>query len=255
MDPNKRTRLISSLGIVAFEAILAIVLIRFVGGIDIGGNLSPRTWFSDESDWSSEQDADDQRTGGSMVSLDLPSGLAGFTGVSSEGGWKITLRPGDFDVSVRVSERSADDVVVDVSGNALRLRVAPGIRTVTGTLEAIVSLPRIDRLEIDGGAEVRLEGFDAERFVVDVDGAASITAIGGRYGNLRVGVDGAANVDFTDTQVVNAEVDMDGASNLSITMAGGTLTGHLRGVGNVSYGGEVTNEAIRVEGLGRVRER
>ncbi|MFW6289067.1 MAG: hypothetical protein ACOC2Q_04735, partial [Spirochaetota bacterium] len=70
-----------------------------------------------------------------------------------------------------------------------------------------------------------------------------------------VDVDGAANVDFSSAEVVNASVEMDGASNLSITMAGGSLTGALRGVGNVTYGGEISREAIRVEGLGRVRRR
>lgn len=257
MDPNKRTRLVSTLGIVAIVVILAVVVIRFIGGIDAGflGRLSPGRWFSSDTEWSSGGDEDADRTGGRMVALDLPSDLAGFTGITSVGGWKITITQGDYEVGVRVSERSADDVRVDVRDNSLHLGMGPGMRTVTGTLEATVTLPRIDRLETDGGAEVHLDEVEAESFAVDVDGAASITASGGRYGRLVVEVDGAANVDFSGTEVVDANIDMDGASNLSITMAGGTLTGHLRGVGNVSYGGEVASETVRVEGLGRVRAR
>lgn len=249
MDPNKRTRLFSSLGIVLVVGLLAFVVIRFIGGIDLGfaERIVGGSWSSDGHDT--------DRTGGDMVGLDLPADLGGFTGISSTGGWKITVCPGEYDVSVRVSERSADDVRVSVRGDALRLDVEPGMRTVTGTLEATVSLPRFERLETDGGAEVRLQDLDTDRLAVDVDGAASITATGGRYGRLEIEVDGAANVDFSDASVVDANVDMDGASNLSITMAGGTLTGYLRGVGNVSYGGEVADESIRVEGLGRVRER
>ena len=223
MDPNRRTRLISTLGIVAVIVVLAVVVVRFIGG--------------------------------EMVALDLPADPSGFTGISSVGGWKITVRRGEYDVAVRVGERSADDVRVEVRDGTLLLGVAPGMRAVTDTLEATVSLPRLDRLQIDGGAEVRLDEVVSDSLAVDVDGAASITATGGRYGRLEVEVDGAANVDFADTAVFDADIDLDGASNLSITMAGGTLTGYLRGVGNVSYGGEVADESVRVEGLGTVRAR
>lgn len=240
MNPNTRTRLVSTLGIVVAVAFLVGVAIRLIGGI------YPAV---------SGESRDAGRTGAALVALDTPEDGKGVTAVASVGGWKVTIRPGEYEVSVRTSERSADDVRVYVSDDTLSLDVPPGVRTVNGTLEATVWLPHLDRLEIDGGAEVRLEDIESDRLAVDVDGAASITATGGRYGRLTVDVDGAANIDFSGSAVVDASVDMDGASNLRITMAGGTLTGYLRGVGNVSYGGEVADESIRVEGLGRVRAR
>jgi len=102
---------------------------------------------------------------------------------------------------------------------------------------------------------VELAGLSLDRLRVTVDGAASIRGVDMEIEELEVDVEGAGNVDFRRARVVNARVQADGASNVTMTMDGGRLTGVLRGVGNVSYGGEVSEESIRVEGWGKVRKR
>lgn len=248
MDANKRTRIVSTIGIVIILAGLAFAGYRIFGRVEsrvgewLGPNRDAGTSF-----------AGDER--GATVDIASVGDLSGFSGISAEGGWKITITPGEYSVSVSASELDADDIEVSRRGDALLLSFASGFRTRTASPEARISVPDLSRIDIDGGAEVRLTGVDSPRLEIRVNGAASVTGIDARIEELHVDVDGAANVDFSSAEVVHASVEMDGASNLSLTMAGGSLTGVLRGVGNVTYGGEVSREAIRVEGLGRVRRR
>jgi hypothetical protein len=254
MDPNKRTRLFSTIGIILIAGVIVFAGFRMVGAISLRINdwsFSPARWFG-----RGEETIDAAGPGGGpLVDLPIPAGLEEFTGVSTVGGWKVTLRPGPYDVSVRVSEGSLDDVTVGTDGDLLRLAVRSGLRPATGSLRATVTLPDLEHLEVDGAAEVMLDGFEVDRLFVDIEGAASVRAVGGRYDDLRVETDGAAGIDFSNSAVVDAAIDMDGASSMDITMAGGRLTGVLRGVGNVRYGGDIAAESVRVEGLGRVRER
>ena len=120
-------------------------------------------------------------------------------------------------------------------------------------LTATVTMPDLSALAIAGGADVQIRGIEADRFELSVDGAASVRASESRFGELHVTVQGATNIDFRDSLTVNAHVELDGASNLSIRMDGGSLTGTLRGVGNVSWTG-TAEESVRVEGIGRVRQ-
>ena len=253
MDANQRTRLFSTIGIVLIVAGLGYAGLRMFGAV--GSRISDWTGSGPERGAPERTPGDERAAERATIGVDLQADLRDFDRVHAEGGWKVTIRPGEFGVAVSVSEHAADDVRVYRRGDVLHLSVASGIRTVTGTMEAEITMPTLDHLEIDGGADVRLEGVDSRELTIDVDGAASIHAIDARVEELHVDVDGAANVDFSRSSVVNAEVDMDGASNMNITMAGGRLTGVLRGVGNVSYSGPVSEEAVRVEGLGRVRQR
>ena len=248
MDANKRTRIVSTIGIVIILAGLAFAGYRIFARVEtrVGG------WLNVQSGARTSVPHDE---GSADVDLAHSGELSGFTTISAEGGWKITITPGEYSVSVSASDRDAGDVEVSRRGDTLLLSLASVLRTGPGSPEARISVPDLSRIIIDGGAEVRLTGVDSPRLEIRVNGAASVTGVDARIEELHVDVDGAANVDFSSAEVVQASVEMDGASNLSITMAGGSLTGVLRGVGNVTYGGEISREAIRVEGLGRVRRR
>ncbi|MCD6342815.1 MAG: DUF2807 domain-containing protein [Spirochaetaceae bacterium] len=52
---------------------------------------------------------------------------------------------------------------------------------------------------------------------------------------------------------VDARVDLNGAGDIRLEMNGGVLDGSLEGMGNIVYSGVVSEERIRIDGLGRVR--
>ncbi len=246
MDPNRRTRVLATVGIVVIAGTLI-----FAGYTMVTGAVSRIGIFTRPSRVSVRSERTD---GGSMLPLVIGE-LGEFTSIAATGSWKVTIVRGDHSVQVYAAERAADQVRVSQSDGTLSLDLAPGTISLSDGLEAEISTPDLSRIDVRGGANVRIVGFDLESLALRIDGAASVAATDGTIGSLDLVVNGAANVDLSDSPVVDALVALDGASNLTIAMAGGELSGALRGVGNVTYTGDVSSESIRVEGLGRVRRR
>ena len=243
MNSSKKTVLISVVGIV-----VAIGLMVGVGsGIARRVGDSVRRLEIPALDRSVERTTQNAR-----ISVDLVD----FTSVYSAGGWSLTITRGDtFNVDVSGTKSALEDVEVFTRGDTLHLEFVSGARTVTGNMHAVVSIPDLERVQTAGNASVVITGFDLDSLDIEVDGAANITARDGRIGELSIDSDGAATFNFSDVQVQNAEVEMDGASNLDISMAGGELNGVLRGLGNVTFTGQVSDESIRIDGLGRVHRK
>ena len=255
MDPNRKTVLISIVGVVA--AIGLMVGAGFGIARAVRGSMHQLGTPTDRQFERVESDAGE--SGDAAAVMEMRFGdeqLSGFDTIKTLGGWSIVVTGGDsYDVSVTGSEAALRDVEVFTRGNVLHLEINSGLRSVTGNLKAEVVLPDLELLESDGSANVTLNSLDLDRLSLDVDGAASLRASDVRIEDLRIDVDGASSLDFSNAEVVNANVDMDGASSLDITMAGGVLSGDVSGLGEVKYGGSVTTQSVDVDGLGRVRQR
>ena len=240
MDSSRRTVLISVVGIVVAIGLMVGVgfgIARRVGdGVRrLGVPVLERTVESTEQ--------------GSRLTV----GLVDFNSIHTAGGWSVTIIHGDaFNVEVSASEKTLEHASVFMRGDTLHLELDSGIQNITGNIQAVVSLPDLERLQTAGSAGVVISGFDLDSLDIEVDGAANITARDGSIGKLSIDSDGAATFNFSEVLVRDADVEMDGASNLDITMAGGELDGVLRGLGNVTFTGEVSDESIRIDGLGRV---
>jgi hypothetical protein len=255
MDPNKRTVLISVVGVIA--AIGLMVGAGFGIARAVHGGVTRLSSAADRQIERVRSDEPESEDGAAVMEMRLGNGqLSGFDTIKTLGGWSIVVTGGDsYEVSVTGSEAALEDVGVFTRGSALHLEINSGLRSVTGNLRADVVLPDLERLESDGSAKVTLNSLDLDRLSLDVDGAASLRTNDVRIEDLKIDVDGASSLDFSNAEVVNADVDMDGASSLDITMAGGVLTGGVSGLGEVKYGGSVTTQSIDVDGLGRVRQR
>ena len=254
MDQKRKTALISVIGITAAIGLMVAAgfgIARSVGSgvrrvMDPAPSRSERAFEAEESG---------SAEGSALLPFDFEA-LGSFDSIKTTGGWRVTITGGErHDVDVTASERALPDVEVFTSGDVLHLELESGVRSVTGNLTATIVVPDLERLETDGGADVTLRGLDLDKFSIDVDGAASVRASDTRIQRLDINVDGAASLNFAEARVVNAQIDMDGASSLDITMDGGELSGEISGLGEVRYGGSVTNQNISVDGLGRVRER
>ncbi|MFP4113062.1 MAG: GIN domain-containing protein [Spirochaetota bacterium] len=252
MNPNTRTRLLSTIAI-----LLIVGAVVFFGYRMIGGAATRIGEWFDRGDrqHSIGEKARTEAGNGARTAVPIAEELGEFATIAAQGGWSIEIEQGDYSVDVTANERAVDRVEVFTTGETLRLEVRPGWDSIATNLTARITLPALERLELDGGADVRLSNVGSERLAIEVNGAASVNATGGAFENLVLDVDGAASIDFSESSVVNANVDMSGAGNFNVRMAGGELTGSLSGVGNVTYSGEVGVESIRIDGLGRVRER
>ncbi len=184
--------------------------------------------------------------------------LEDFHGVAIEGVWQVSLTQGDeWHVEVSHSESLEDDVKVYVRGDRLVLEhnSSGGWRWWANTstrLTAEVVMPELSELDLAGASELDFSGFGGDRLKIEVAGAVQLEGSDGRYDTLDLSVAGASEVDLRSIIVTDAQVDLAGASMVTLNMNGGALTGSIAGAGAIDYYGNVTEERVRIAGIGRV---
>lgn len=182
--------------------------------------------------------------------------LEGFATIVTDGAWQVDIVQADvYEVRVTADESVLSRLDLDVDGEELRLDM-PGNLPIGGLdVRAEIRMPDLDRVETKGGADVRIRDFTLGRLEIRSEGAANVLAENSSIDTLELDTDGASNIDFSDSRTVHADLAVEGAANVELTMAGGRLTGYLGGIGQVSYGGEVSEESVDVRGLGGVDRR
>lgn len=166
-----------------------------------------------------------------------------------EGLWRVTISDsGTATIDASTEDSREADRLVDYDDGTLRLRS----RVLTGRGTAAIPAPELNRLEIDGAADVRIEGLVLPALIIEIDGTGDVTGVDTSVERLEISTDGAARIDFSAAQVVNATLDVDGAASIDLAMSGGELIGEIDGAGQVNYTGTVSREAIDIDGLGRV---
>jgi hypothetical protein len=171
------------------------------------------------------------------------------------GGWDLELSQGNTpSLQVEATERVADRITVTEELGTLRLEVRRNTTYVNVKLRAVLTVPRIESIEIDGAANLVASGFNQDSLDLELAGAANVDVDDSNFTNVFVDVDGAANVDFGGSTIVNAEVDLDGANNVEFPLLEGSLTGSLDGLGKVVYRG-AASETVDIDGLGLVQRK
>jgi hypothetical protein len=186
--------------------------------------------------------------------------LADFRGVEVSGQWQVTIERGDaWRVAVEAPAEGFEDVQVRLSGDGEDVDLeAPwwfGDRDGENALEATITMPALESLDISGTSLVRFSGFEGRALSLDLSGAGSISGAASRFDELTLDSSGAVNIDLGDVTVTDAEVDISGAGNVTLRMAGGRLTGDLSGAANLDYYGTVSDESVDRSGLVTVRRR
>jgi hypothetical protein len=95
---------------------------------------------------------------------------------------------------------------------------------------------------------LELSGFTSENLTVYTSGSTSITGKGNHIHNLNLRGKGLSNLNLRRSSVINADLRYKGVYKIELSMAGGELTGKIKGVGKVIYNGEVRKESIRKDG-------
>lgn len=186
--------------------------------------------------------------------------LAGFTRVGAESGIRLDIRQADS-YSVAVTGREADlrDLRVERRGNTLTLDFRrPGIFFFTrrDTVQATITMPALEGLELSGGSRATITGFASDRrFDAELSGGSRLdgdvqagdtrlTLSGGSRAALRGGADhlrlvlsGGSRLDGYDYTARSADADLSGGSRaeLQVTEA---LDYGLSGGSRLDYRGD-----------------
>ena len=180
-----------------------------------------------------------------VVTRSFPA--TGFTGVAINGSFVSTVRQGgDFTVVLTVDADIADQLDVFVDGTILRVGFVPGSDIRATTLEAVVTMPALERVELDGSNHVDVVGFDGSTLDVDLLGSNLLRARDSAYDFLTAHVNGSVLFEFVEVVALPAgHIEVSGNSNVSLNMMDfATLTGSVMGTSTLGYYGDNLNLSL-----------
>jgi hypothetical protein len=225
---------------------------------------------------------------GNIVTRDFE--LSGFTSVRLDLFSAEITQSDTYSVTVRVDDNILDLIDVDTAGETLVLTHSGAGFKGNVTLEATITMPTIESLELNGAASADLDGFDsldaieidlngasdltgvltADRVQIDVSGASKVT---GEFAADRVEIDangasrvtlegsatsvtlnasGASKVDLADFTAATGEVELSGASEATVNITDSIDRVNVRGASKLRYKGDPTLGDVSTAGASSV---
>lgn len=184
--------------------------------------------------------------------------VSGFHELEINGGYKVTIVPGETDeLQITAPDQYIDDVISEVTQGRLTIRTREGveIRNSEG-FEIALTFAHLDYLEINGAAELKcpvklatnsmdvvINGaaditldVDLQRMQMEVNGAADLS-LKGKATEANFMLAGASNLDAEDLETRKMKIDMSGAGNAEVFVTN-FLDATVSGVGNIRYKGD-----------------
>ena len=168
--------------------------------------------------------------------------LSGFTGIEVAGSWQVTVRPGPYDVQVTVDDNLADDLQVEVRGDALHFGLRPQVRLRRATLRAQVTMPSLEAVGVTGSGDATFVDFEIPSLRLSVTGSGDVEGSGVSVGSLVAGISGSGDITLQGCATESADVSITGSGDITLQGAAddqpaGALTLQISGSGSADLGG------------------
>ncbi len=176
------------------------------------------------------------RGSGNYATRDYP--LDGFTSIATCCGFKVTVTGGSsFKVSVTTDDNLLDAVSVKKEGETLRIELDTSKLNVTNStrLEAAVTMPTLQSVSLDGGAQL------------------TVAPPAPQAANLTVSANGGSRTDLSAMAAQKASVRLDGGAHANVRVTG-TLDYDLNGGSQLQYTGKPTLGSQKADGGARASE-
>jgi Protein of unknown function (DUF2807). len=201
---------------------------------------------------SSCDDGDDRRSRG--PSRTETRDVSSFDSIDMSGAARIEITVGKPE-SLVLEGRAAsiERVETEVRHNTLFIESKPRDWFMSSNRRRItvkITVPRLASLQVEGGNDVRLTGFDGGDSTIRASGAAHISAEG-RLAELTVHMAGAGHGDFSRLVADQAKVVVEGVGSV-IVHPKDTLDATMNGVGAILYTGSPREVNTRMNGLGTI---
>lgn len=164
---------------------------------------------------------------------------------------EVTQSP-DFLVEVTIDSDDVNRLDVTQTGSVLTIGLLQG----TGndniqTIEANVTLPVLNAIDLDGVIDVSLNDFVQSDLDVSVGGVSRLRSNSLMISELTASVSGVSQLDFGDVRpVAIAGIDVAGVSTATLNMGvGSSLNGSVTGPSSLFYYGSNVSENVTVGGL------
>jgi len=181
--------------------------------------------------------------------------VADFDAIEVNGDLRLEI---DIGAATEVALRGQPSVLertqTTVSGNTLRIDVQ---RKDWGKdrrrLIVKIHVPRLRSLELDGGNDVRLRGFNGGDSTINVRGAARIEG-SGELDRLTIHMAGAGHADLSRLTTTDAKVTVDGVGSVFVRPKQ-SLDATMNGVGAILYSGSPQQVNSSMNGFGTISKR
>lgn len=178
-----------------------------------------------------------------------------FTSISLRGSAELQVKIGaERSVAIEGPERTLKRLATEVNDNTLYIHTSNREWVFPGggnqRLLIKVTTPQLSELRIEGGNDVRLQGFNGGRSMIDIEGAAHLKA-DGRLDDLIVHMAGAGHADLKNLVAGNATVTVDGVGSVYVNSTN-TLDATMNGVGAILYSGSPREVNTSMNGVGTI---
>ena len=188
--------------------------------------------------------------GGPVVKRPLDVGR--FTSIELRGAWKLQFtRASQYRVVLAGDPEFIDATEVSTDGDRLGIYLEQHSDEDRG-MRITIAAPTLTALTVAGAVDGRIVELDADQVAVVTKGASNLVFVDSTIGDLALTTEGATNINLEASSVTNAVLDMAGASQLKINLSGGSLTGRVRGAGNIRYSGDADAVGLDTAGLVKV---
>ncbi len=176
-----------------------------------------------------------------------------------------------FRVSVKIDDNLEEYLNIKMVDDTLKIYMDDGHHYRNETIEAEISMPFLDELELSGATRADISGFISDHDLdIDISGAskvygdivaedadfdiagASKLELEGSGENVKVQVSGASDVDLKDFMAEDVDIHFSGASDGTINLTG-TLDADVSGASKLRYYGNPTMGDIETSGASSIK--
>jgi hypothetical protein len=180
-----------------------------------------------------------------------------FDSIEVNGATRLEITVGaPASVVVEGRERFLERLDTEVHGDTLRIKTRKKDWVSIGTSPRLivrVTLPVLKELEVEGGNDIELTGFNGGTTKIRLEGAANLKG-SGRLDELSIFMAGAGHADLDKVIAGTANVTVAGVGSVMVHPVD-TLDARMNGVGAIFYSGSPRNVNTRVNGLGTIGQR
>ena len=184
-----------------------------------------------------------------------------FTSVDAGSGFNVEISESNsYSVLVTADDNVMEYIEVKKSGDTLVVGMPWGRSFRSVTLEVEIAMPELYSLELSGGAQGKLEGFNStSSFSVelsggsqlrgtfetsgdvdlDLSGGSQLTQLVGEANDLTIDASSGSTLELSDFAVHDVNVELSGGSTATINLDG-TLDADLSGGSSLYYIGDPT---------------
>jgi hypothetical protein len=186
---------------------------------------------------------------GRMVSRDTRAVGTAINVVELSGPIDLTLRYGPKpSLVVSGEQRLLGNVETTQEGGVLHIRTRGIVLRHSYPLQAVLVLPALKSLSVDGGGDSTVDGFSGERIEVQVDGAGSVK-FNGRYRQVAAALHGSGDLELEGGASTLVEAELNGSGRMTLAGSADELRARSRGSGELDAE-RLRADAVSIQQLG-----